>query len=76
MAKLGKHQSAVLDTLAERGGFWIDNGYGCTWRYGTASKTAGVLDSLVARGLVTKASEPVLRHGALATVWRIVPGQK
>ena len=49
---LGKHQQAVLDLIRKLGPWSL---HGRPWDYGsrTGKETAGLLDTLVKRGLVT-----------------------
>ncbi|MER8119105.1 hypothetical protein [Streptomyces sp. NPDC094031] len=51
---LGRHQLTVLSTLARlNGGAWSA---GCSWQFRSADCTARILDTLVQRGYVTRAT--------------------
>jgi len=69
MKALGKNQAGLLRYLVEAK-FWYGSGYGCGWAWGGNALTERVLESLVARGLASKAIEPILAHGRTAMVWR------
>lgn len=52
--RLGQNQAAVLRALRQHG-IWYGGGFGCGWNWTNESGTRKILDSLVRRGLVSRA---------------------
>lgn len=53
---IGKKQLNVMESLVERSGDWIDFPVP-SWVYGTVDATRKILDQLVEKGFVKKATE-------------------
>ena len=70
MRPLGTAQAGLLGALSAHGS-WYGGSWGCGWHWDGRANTERILDTLVARGLVRKAIEPVLAHSRTAMVWRV-----
>ena len=69
MRRLGDDQRGVLMCFPSHGHWY----WGCGWTWDGNGKTERILESLVRRGLVAKAIEPILAHGRGAMVYHPTP---
>jgi len=70
MRPLGTAQAGLLGALSAHGS-WYGGSWGCGWHWDGRANTERILDTLVARGLVRKAIEPVLGGATVRPVYRV-----